>query len=556
MERAPPERITPKDTKIAYFSMEIGISSRIRTYSGGLGVLAGDTIKSAADLGVPMVAVSLLYRKGYFMQSLDDDGNQSESDTSWDPAEFMQPLEGTIKLNVAKRTVHIKAWQYDVIGCFGNIVPILFLDSDLEQNSPEDRNLTAHLYGGDHEYRLSQEVILGIGGLRILQYHSYKNIGKYHLNEGHAAMLTVELLKKCKNLDCVREQCVFTTHTPVPAGHDQFDLELVRKVKPDFPFDNPNAGLHEGKLNMTLLALNHSRYVNGVAKRHGEVSRKMFPSYPVDSITNGVHPVTWTSQNMKDLLDTNCPTWRSDSFMIRNIFRAQYSDILHAHKASKKMLIDYINTLGSRTADFDEHTFTIVFARRATAYKRADLLLFDTERLNHIGDKVGGIQIIYAGKAHPKDDSGKDLIRSIYRKKKSLRGRVRLVYCPNYDMDIGMMLVSGSDLWLNTPQPPNEASGTSGMKAALNGVPSLSVPDGWWIEGSIEGKTGWDIGNGSESYEESAQIIYDKLEHNIMPLYYFDKNGWARVMRACIGINGSFFHTHRMLLEYINNAYL
>jgi glycogen phosphorylase len=556
MEREEPKNPAPDKRKVAYFSMEIGISSKIRTYSGGLGVLAGDTIKSAADLGVPMVAVCLLYRKGYFKQSLDHDGNQTESDMPWNPEEFMAPLEPVIKVHLSKRTVAVKAWQHDVVGCFGHIVPIIFLDADLEQNSNEDRQLTAHLYGGSHDYRLAQEVILGIGGLRMLQALGYKNISKYHMNEGHAAMLTIELAKKCKDLECLRERCVFTTHTPVPAGHDQFDLDTVRRIKPDFPFDNHNAGLHDGKLNMTLLALNHSRYVNGVAKKHGEVSRKMFPSYPVDSITNGVHPATWTSKHIQDVLDTYCAGWKSDSFLIRNVFKADYKTIIDAHLAAKKELVEYINGLDSRTSDFDEHTITLGFARRATAYKRADLLLFDTQRLNHIGDKVGGIQIVYSGKAHPHDTTGKDLIRAIYRKRHDLKGRVRLVYIPNYDMDIALKLISGVDVWINTPQPPNEASGTSGMKAALNGIPSLSVPDGWWIEGSIEGKTGWDIGNGNESYEESAQIIYDRLEKDILPLYYFDKNAWARIMRACIGINGSYFHTHRMLLEYVNNAYL
>jgi len=428
---------------VAYFSMEIGIDERICTYSGGLGVLAGDTIRSAADLKVPMVAVTLLYRKGYFRQRLEADGWQQEEIASWAVEALLEEEPARTRVLVEGRIVHLRAWRYDVKGIDGYTVPIYFLDADLPENSEWDRGLTQTLYGGDDHYRISQEVILGIGGVRMLRALGYNYISPFHLNEGHAALLTLELLDETakgagresilqEDVELVRNQCVFTTHTPVPAGHDKFPLALARKVIGDRDdFFGLEGVLYEGAtLNMTYLALRLSRYINGVARKHGEVSRLMFAGYAIDAITNGVHASTWVSGPFRDLFDRTIPFWRKDNFSLR------------------------------------------------------------------------------------------------------------------YALSI-----------------PMEASGTSGMKAALNGVPNLSVLDGWWIEGHIEGLTGWSIGASTRGKGENrdhsldAPSLYDKLEYAVVPLFYHDHRSFMDMMAYSIAINGSFFNTQRMVQEYVLNAY-
>ncbi|MBA7486924.1 Glycogen phosphorylase [subsurface metagenome] len=557
-------KIRKQKKRIAYFSMEIGINSKIPTYSGGLGILAGDTIKSCADLNVPLVAVTLLYKKGYFYQKLDDQGQQQELPCEWNPKDLLTLLPKKVSVTVENRPVFIQAWQYRVTGVTGYCVPVIFLDTDIAQNSDYDRSLTDYLYGGDEKYRLAQEIILGIGGVRILKELGYHRISRYHMNEGHASLLTLELLNERKrnhepiwDIDRVKRMCVFTTHTPVPAGHDQFSYDLVRQVLGEsMPIDFLKNIGGEDRLNMTLLALNLSHYVNGVAKEHGKVSREMFPGYRIDSITNGTHTTTWVCESFKRLYDKYIHGWMNDPFSLRYALSIPKEEIWNAHQEAKKKLLDYVNE--KMNAGMDYGTLTIGFARRATAYKRADLVFFDTNRLVNISQNVGKIQLVFAGRAHPRDWPGKELIKRIVSVSKELKDSIKIVYLENYDMELGKMFVSGVDLWLNTPRKPREASGTSGMKAAHNGIPSLSILDGWWIEGCMEGFTGWSIGSASdiESVDErNAHSLYEKLQKVIIPLFYNNRDNWVDIMRHSIAINASFFNTHRMVQQYVLDAY-
>ncbi len=558
-----------KDRKIAYFTMEAGLDTKMSTYSGGLGVLAGDTLKSCADLGVSIIAVTLLNEKGYFAQKLDSNGAQAEAPAGWPKEKFLTLLPAQASVDIEGRQVKIQAWEYSIKGVTGATVPVYFLDTNLQENAEYDRALTSFLYGGDKWYRLCQEIILGIGGVRIIEAIGYKNIEKYHMNEGHAAFLALELLERTKkdgeqdlykkyDLESVRNKCIFTTHTPVAAGHDRFPLDLAKKaLHSKLPFEMPDIFIRDNEMNMTLIALNLSKYINGVAKRHGEVTREMFPGYSIDSITNGVHLLTWAAPAFKKLYDKHIPGWQSDYFSLRYAMGIPKDEISRAHQEAKKELIDHVN---ARTgAGMDQDTFTIGFARRVTAYKRADLLLSDINRLIEINDKAGRMQIIYAGKAHPSDGGGKELIRNIFSRIKELKPKIKVAYLENYDMTQGRLITNGVDLWLNNPLPPHEASGTSGMKACLNGVPNLSVLDGWWIEGCIENVTGWAIGTLQSQGRDSAQDardLYQKLEKIILPMFYNEKDKWLEVMRHAIALNASFFNTQRMVQEYVLNAYL
>jgi starch phosphorylase len=566
MERENTEDFEDKKTmnpngkpKIAYFSMEIGIDENIPAYSGGLGILAGDTIKSCADLNVPVVGVTLLSENGYFYQKIDDNGNQIELPIRFDVANYLKLLPTIARVNIENRDVKIRAWYYKVKGVGGYIIPVFFLDSNIEGNSDWDRELTKYLYGGDQKYRLAQEIILGVGGVRMLRALGYSTIDRYHMNEGHAALSTLELYNLSNDVEKVREQCVFTTHTPVGSGHDRFDLSfakpMIGNILPEFILKDVT---FENKLNMTKLALFFSHYVNGVAKKHGEVSRIMFPGYSIDSITNGVHSTTWVSEPFKRLFDKHMPGWKADPYILRSAFSISKSEIWNAHMSAKKVLIDFVNK--NYDVNMDSNNFTIGFARRQTAYKRADLLISEPERLEQIAKKFGSIQIIFAGKAHPKDQSGKDSIKNIFSVMNSIDNNVKIAFIHNYDIKIAKMMIAGVDLWLNTPRRPQEASGTSGMKAAHNGVPQFGTLDGWWLEGCIENITGWAIGPEKAEEEESDDEIdrndlYDKLENWIMPKFYSDRDNWIRTMRSCIAVNASFFNTNRMIQQYVLNAY-
>lgn len=552
-------------TKIAYFSMEMALKSDIPTYAGGLGVLAGDTIRAFADLNIPTVGVTLLYDQGYFKQTIDSEGNQIESPDTWNPTKYCKKLDVKIPMKIHDRTIIITAWQYNVTAENGFKIPVILIDSNSPENNDYDKRLTSQLYAGDPEYRLCQEAILGIGGIKILR-EIKANPSIYHMNEGHAALLAIELLEIYQNirdddtfeeeLEHVKRKCVFTSHTPVAAGHDKFSYDLVKKVL--------GTGKHlellqrlggQDELNMTLLGLNLSKYVNGVAKKHGEVSRQMFPGYPIHSITNGVHSKTWPNDSFKKIYDEFIPTWRSDPFMLRTALSIPSEKIWQAHVEAKKQLIDYVNSKHNAGMDYD--SFTIGFARRMTEYKRPTLIFKDLDRLKKISEKQK-MQIIISGKAHPHDYKGKEFIKQILEDIKKIKNNIKCVFIPNYDMDLAKTIISGVDIWLNNPLKPQEASGTSGMKASLNGVPNFSVLDGWWLEGHAEGITGWSIGDKTNNNddEKDSQELYEKLENKILPNYYYDRKNWVEIMKNSIAYNGAYFTAYRMAQQYALNAYL
>ena len=545
--------------KIAYFSMEIGIDEHIPTYSGGLGILAGDTIKSCADLNVPLVGITLLSEKGYFYQKLDKEGNQRELPINFSVSNFLKLLPTRTIIKIEDRDVFLRSWLYQYRGINGYLIPVFFLDSNINENDSRDRDLTKYLYGGDNKYRLAQEIILGIGGVRMLKNLGYTTIDKYHMNEGHAALGTLELYKEFNNVEKVREQCVFTTHTPVAAGHDQFDiLEAKHMIGDLLPESILEEIKFEDKLNMTRLALFFSHYINGVAKKHKEISQQMFPGYSIQSITNGVHASTWVSKPFQNLFDEHISGWHSDPYMLRSAFSINKNEIWKKHLDAKKILIDFVNDRYNVGMNYND--FTIGFARRQTEYKRPELLISNPERLKEIAKNVGPIQIIYSGKAHPNDETGKKSIKKIFDTMKSMNDSIKITFIHNYNMTIGKIITAGVDLWLNTPRRPMEASGTSGMKAAHNGVPQFGTLDGWWIEGCIENITGWSIGPEKTEDDKSDDEIdkndlYNKLETWIMPKFYNDRDNWIRTMRSCIAINASFFNTNRMVQQYVLNAY-
>ena len=555
----------PASGLVAYFSMEIAINPAMPTYSGGLGVLAGDTLRSTADLGVPLVAFSLVHRKGYFQQHLNEAGMQSEDIQPWNPADFCTEEKARVTVSVEERIVTVRCWRYDLVGRYGHVVPIYLLDTDLDVNSGWDRGLTDHPYGGDTNYRLQQEIVLGMGGVRMAHALGHR-VNVYHMNEGHAALLTLGLLERQlgggplgaateTDMEQVRKKCVFTTHTPVPAGHDRFSTEqAIRILGGDRTARLERLGcFRDGMLNMTLLALRFSRYANGVAMQHAKVSREMFPEFAIDSITNGVHAPTWVSDPFQKMLDANLSSWRRDTLYLRNAIDLPEQTILAAHALNKEALLTEVATRTGHA--LDPKVLTLGFARRVATYKRATLLFTDPKRLAEIAFAAGGLQILYAGKAHPQDEPGKALIQQVVEDAARLSNEfLRIVYLENYDWNLGAMLTAGVDVWINTPRRPYEASGTSGMKAALNGVPSLSILDGWWIEGCIEGFTGWAIEDGENDAEE-ANSLYHKLETAVVPLYLDAPEKWARLMRNTLAFNGSYFNTNRMARQYARNAY-
>jgi starch phosphorylase len=558
--------------RVAYFSMEIAVRSDIPTYSGGLGVLAGDTLRSAADLRIPLVGVTLVSRKGYFRQEIDAGGHQLEHPDPWEPATAADLLPAKVSVRIDGRDVWVGGWLYVVEGVTGGRQPVILLDTDFPENGAEDRGITDVLYGDDLPYRLSQEIVLGIGGVRLLEALGF-TIEAYHLNEGHSALLTLQLLRRYAydtedlrpgesryDIPRVREMCHFTTHTPVEAGHDRFPYELVHSQLGDL-IDRDTlrqlAGANE--LNTTRLALNLSEYVNGVAKRHAETSKKLFPGYHVSAITNGIHPHTWTAPALARLYDQYFPGWCSEpELLMRTDALLPDEELWRCHTEAKQRLIERVKS--ECGVALDPAKPLIGYARRMTQYKRPELFFTDIERLRSIHARHP-FQVVFAGKAHPRDTSGKRAIESLNRHIRELAGVIDMAFLPNYSMDTALALVAGSDLWLNTPQPPLEASGTSGMKAALNGVPNLSILDGWWAEGHLEGVTGWAIDDGRGANVpgagdgNDARALYDKLEQVVLPLYA-DRAAWIRVMKGAISRNASMFHSHRMMRRYAAEAYL
>ncbi|MDR3265764.1 MAG: alpha-glucan family phosphorylase [Synergistaceae bacterium] len=553
----------PAFRPLAYFSMEVGLKESIPTYSGGLGVLAGDILKSAADLAVPMAGVTLLYRKGYFVQEFNDDGWQKEKPVQWNPAHELTLLPNRVSITLQGREIQIGVWVHEIIGATGYPLPVYFLDTDFEPNNPDDHKLCWYLYGGDNNYRLCQEFILGVGGLRMLRDLGYMNIETFHLNEGHAGFLTLELMREqgYYDPDKIRDQVVFTTHTPVPAGHDYFEFNLIERTFPPDALSTIKRMMPDMPgVSMTELGLRYSRYVNGVAKKHAEVSNAMFKMETVDWVTNGVHPTTWVSSGMRKLYNKHIPGWEQDPGRLVQALTIPKQELWTAHQAAKLRLFAHV--LESTRKQLDPEVLTLGFARRAATYKRADLLFTNLKRfIEVVGDRK--VQFIFAGKAHPNDNGGKAVLQKIKKTAKDLEDTIPIVFIDNYNMEIASLLTQGTDLWLNTPVRPREASGTSGMKCTMNGIMNFSVLDGWWIEGWIEDVTGWSIGPEPSAadykwhYDESLDAIdlYDKLEKKIIPTYYNDHEKWVSMMQHTIALNASFFNTHRVVREYASKAY-
>jgi glycogen phosphorylase len=556
-------------THIAYFSMEIAVQPHMHTYSGGLGVLAGDTARSCADLELPVVFVSLLSRAGYFRQEIDAGGQQIEHPDWWEVERWCTPLNAMVAVEIERKPVWIRPWLYIHTCPLGHQIPILLLDTQLDQNAEEDRALTHFLYGGDDTYRLKQEIILGIGGVRILRTLGFE-IHTYHLNEGHAALLTLDLLNRFRvapedlapneppyDVADVRSMCVFTTHTPVEAGHDRFSYDLFDRLLPGFvDLDALKRLGGSDSLNMTRLALNLADYVNGVARRHAETTQHMFPGYRIHAVTNGVHVGTWTHPAFAELYTANFSQWQHEPEVLVRALQLDEQAIANCHRSAKHDLVRFVRA--STDTILDPEGLILGFARRMTGYKRPLLLFSDLDRLTAMASDHP-IQVVIAGKAHPRDQAGKEAIRRLHEICRALRGKIKCAFLPDYDMQSAKTLIAGSDVWLNTPMPPLEASGTSGMNAALNGVLNLSVLDGWWIEACIENVTGWSIGEDSgvaSDEHRAADALYEKLEHVVVPLFYTDPGRWHWMMKQTIGNIAYYFNSQRMMRRYASEAYL
>ncbi len=542
-----------ENIEIAYFSAEIGLSVDLPTYSGGLGVLAGDHIKASADAGLPMLGISLLYKEGYFKQSIDKNGNQNESYPRFKIGPDLSPLNDKFCIRVRSRDVWIQAYEYLYRSKSGHIIPIYFLDTDLDENLDEDRLITLRLYSGDKDHRVLQESILGFGGISFLETLGYSGINKYHMNEGHSSFLTLALLKKYNgDEEKVRSMCHFTTHTPVAAGHDHFSIDRCKNLLGSLIPDNLKLpSTSDNRLHMTELGLYFSSTANGVSKLHGEVAQNQFPDFNINYITNGVYHPHWVGDSFCALFDDKLEGWRANPDLLRNLDIITDEEIQLAHKNQKKLLINHANTHTDEKLSND--VLTIGFARRAAEYKRASLVFSDIDRLAEMGK--GKIQFIFSGKAHPKDLGGKDIIKEVIQNANTLADSIRVVFIENYNMWLGRLITSGVDLWLNTPIRPKEASGTSGMKATLNGVPNFSILDGWWAEGCMHKENGWAIGSIDSCNDESdANSLYEILQNEIIKIYYSDKKNWTKIMRNSIQ-TGVDYTAHRMVLEYQNEYY-
>ncbi|MFQ5805015.1 MAG: alpha-glucan family phosphorylase [Phycisphaerae bacterium] len=595
---------------VAYFSSEFALHESLPQYAGGLGVLAGDHLKSASDLGVPLVGVGRLYRHGYYQQELRRDGSTRVVYPRYDFREW--PLEDTgqtIAVPLARRTVYVKIWKLQV-----GRAALYLLDADISRNRPKDRALTHYLYGGDGEYRLQQQVLLGVAGFRALEALGVRPT-VYHLNEGHAAFCGLDRLRKLrtqgksfeKAVGIVRASTVFTTHTPVPAGHDRYPWKMVLKyLAPigeaiDVSWDEflglgrENPADRKAPFCMTVLAMRLSARVNGVSKLHGEVSRKMWRSIygakspakvPIGYITNGIHTQTWLAPEIEPLYRRRLkPRWvgagpndnwtaRADQippaefWALRNTLRARLVNFIRERIVQRiQRQLGSIEDLVAAHDTFNEDALTIGFARRFTPYKRAPLIFRDSKRLAAIlNDEERPVQLVFAGKAHPRDDRGQKLVQEVYRRAHAKDFAGKVVILEDYDMHISRLLISGCDVWLNTPIRPMEASGTSGMKVSLHGGLNCSILDGWWPE-AYNGRNGWAIGDGRQLKTQAqqdrceAEAIYELLENEIVPLFYRrGRDGvpkrWVRMMSNALTSAGRRFTSHRMLGEYVKEYYL
>ena len=611
------------DKLVGFFSAEYGVHTSLPFYAGGLGVLAGDIAKESSDLGIPMVGIGFMYPQGYFRQRVNAEGRQEEIYEQIDrdkvPVERVLGSGGswlTVALSLPDRTVHVAAWRLRV-----GRTTLYLLDTDLEENEPWDRELTARLYGGDQNVRLLQEIVLGVGGVRLLRALGLAP-DVWHGNEGHTAFMMVERAREAiaagrsfeEAVDDVRATTVFTTHTPVPAGHDAFAFPMVESQLSHVEGYGAPLDAERGRLlglaafdeswgsafNMTVLAMRLSARVNAVSQRHGEVSRKMWAplwpgaredEVPIEAITNGVHVPTWIAQEASRLyrkrLGEDWLARHDDPKLWSSAESLPDDDLWSMRNALKEALLQYVRErIRARWSEdrvepgqtvafgslFERDAFTIGFARRFATYKRADLILRDPQRLRRLlTDPRRPVQIIFAGKAHPADENGKQMLQAVYRAARDPEAAGRIAFLEDYDMHAAHWLVQGVDLWLNNPRPPLEASGTSGMKAGLNGVPSASILDGWWVEG-YDGGNGWAFGDPRADAAASAtdpaaadpgdlESLYGILETTIVPLFY-DRppegipHGWLRVVRRAIQTVTPAFSARRMMKEYMERMYL
>lgn len=540
-----------KQIHAAYFSMEFALEKEIPNYAGGLGVLAADTMYSCADLGEKAVGVTLMYHQ-------DDDPEHA-----FDPSPFMRKLDATVTVRIEDRDVKIAIWQMDIRGKNDHTVPIFFLSTFIADNNKWDRDITKHLYSSDGYTRLAQEAVLGIGGYRALKKLGYSRIDFYHMNEGHTSLLTIERLRANGFVpDQVRDKCTFTTHTPIPAGHDYFDYEMAQKTLGDFlPHDIRDYATYE-RLGMTQLAMNLSKTTNSVSKRHNEVCRSMFPGYEIENVTNGVYHPRWVGKHMEMLYEEFFPGWRDEPAQLAEApMRLPNDRLKDARRNEKKDFIDWINANQSflplpvvEPDDlFKEDILTVGFARRFVPYKRPDLIFKNISKLREIGYRK--LQIVFAGKCHPDDAYCNTLKEAIENYASDFRGQIRIAIIPAYDLNVAKKLVAGVDVWLNNPIPSREASGTSGMKAALNGILNLSAYDGWWIEGiDREPLSGWvfakqlsDIDWSSRDEQDATELLINLQD--VIDCYYNRHDEWLLRMKHAIALL-SFFNTHRLVKEY------
>ena len=607
-----------KNDLIAYFSAEYGLDQTIPIYSGGLGILSGDHLKSASDLGIPLVAVGLLYKDGYFSQKIDGDGKQQSEYNQIDLYDLpINPVKNEIGddliiyVKFPKRRLYLKVWSINV-----GRIKLYLLDSDIDKNNPEDRDVTLKLYGGDQEMRIRQEIVLGQAGVQLLTKYLKLDPTVYHMNEGHSAFLNLEIIKniiaeKKVSFDVAKDiassKTVFTTHTPVPAGNDIFPLDLVEKYFKDFW---PQLGLSRDEFmklgmkpgneldsgfNMGILALKIAGKKNGVSKLHGAVSRELFGEIwpniasneaPIGYVTNGIHTCSWLAPKLKELYNKYLiPYWQDSMYQdqvwekIKNIPNDKLWGV-HNDRKLKLLKIVKENTterlrrsgysyeaINEIVSKLNPNALTIGFARRFATYKRATLIFKDLERITQIlNDSERPVQLIFAGKAHPADKEGQDLIKYIHQVSMMPQFKGKIFLLENYNIAMSRYLISGVDVWLNNPRRPMEASGTSGQKASVNGVINFSVLDGWWAEGYNQ-KNGWTIGTNAEynSYEEQdqadSQSLYRTLEEKIIPTYY-DRNDhnlplkWIEIMKNSIISTGGKYSTARMLVDYTNKYYM
>jgi len=539
---------------VGYFTAEIGIWSELHTYSGGLGVLAGDHVKSAADAEINLIGVTLLYREGYGRQHIDETGNQTESFAAIDPSDHLIDTGLELTLPLDGGTLYSKIWKIEVVGVTGHVVPVYFLDTHHPENSGYHRRLGARLYGGNDDVRIRQEYLLGVGGVRLLNKMD-KDFSGLHLNEGHCSFALLELLNQGWSRADLSKKILFTTHTPVPAGHDRFNWDDVNEVLGELMPDDAvelvkSVGDPEGgaRCSMSHLAVALAEQVNAVSNLNAEVASKMFDNYQIHPLTNGVHHITWTSPIMAELFNSQLPGWKQNPTLLANADQLSSDDLLDARRKNRKVFRELVKA--STGVELKEDRLTIGFARRFATYKRANLVFHDLDKLREIG--AGKIQFVFSGKAHPRDEGGKQLIRDIYGSAKHISQDIPVAFLENYDMDTGLAITSGVDIWLNNPVRPMEASGTSGMKAAMNGVPNCSILDGWWPEGCQHGVNGWAIGSSEDERddERDAENIYSVLQNEVLPSWEKGDEIWANIMRASIATSARFTGA-RMISEYM-----